>query len=693
MRFSIAAFKGAQRQRLILWAPVMLMLGIGGYFVLNQEPVWWAGLLLLATSLVLARLVYDTRFRFAALAFMLVCLGFSAGQWRSHQMLAPLLTQEFHNRIVEGTIDEIEPVEKKEKLVLSRLRIENVAEDQIPRRVRISFRGQNPQLRVGDRVRFRANVYPLPSQVMPGSYDFARHFYFRNIGGNGYAMGSAQIIAPAQQSNLSNWLNNLRHAIGEDMRTQIPSASGTVAAAMTVGEMGPIPADVQAVLRDSGLSHMLSISGLHLSIVTGFIFYCLRLLLTLYTPMALRLPIKKIACVLALAGAFFYLMLAGMSIPAQRSFITVSFVFLAILLDRRGITLRTLAISAIILLLLFPESMLGPSFQMSFAATLAIVSLYEGFGAALYSPSAAFGTRLWRHLVGIVLTSLVATLATAPFVLYHFNRFALFSILSNMMVVPLATFIIMPALVIAVLLMPFGLQWLAYVPLAWGVDWMIATARWVTALPYASINLPAPSDAGLLLCVLGLLLLCLIKGRVRFIGIIVGVAGLATISQHVPIDVLVGEDGRQIMVRLDSGQYTALKGTMRSFTIQNWLRSQGEEDLVPVKDSGIDCDKSLCTYFHGGYRLKIVRKPHDEAALYAACTQPSDMVIAWRIINATNCPKAGTLIGRNELEKDGAHAIWLDTEGIRIQHTRQNLRHRIWQPVIHSGDDNDDDGL
>jgi len=309
----------------------------------------------------------------------------------------------------------------------------------------------------------------------------------------------------------------------------------------------------------------------------------------------------------ALTSGFIYLMLAGGPIPAQRAFIMVVFLFTGIMLDRKAVTLRTLSIAAMIILLLFPESMFGASFQMSFAATLAIVALYERFGSNLSHSSGGWAARAWVHLLGIIVTSLVATLATAPFVLYHFNRFAIFGLLANMVVVPLATFIIMPGMVLALLLMPFGLQSIGYVPMAFGTDVMIKMAKWVTSLPYASLHLPSPTDTGLMLAAFGLLWLALMVGRHRLFGLAFIALGLATICEHVPVDVLVSDDAHQVMVRLDSGHYTTLKGTARSFTVQNWLRSEGEDALVP-HDQEVDCDKALCTYRHNGYTLKIVKK-------------------------------------------------------------------------------------
>ncbi len=248
-----------------------------------------------------------------------------------------------------------------------------------------------------------------------------------------------------------------------------------------------------------------------------------------------------------------------------------------------------------------------------------------------------------------------------------------------MVVVPLATFVIMPGMVLALLLMPLGLEWIGYVPMAYGTDIMIRMARWVTSLPYASLHLPSPTGLGLSVSTFGLLWLCLMQGRYRIGGIAFIAFGMATIAQHVPVDVLVSGDAHQVMVRLDSGHYTTLKGTARSFTVQNWLRSEGEDELVPLKDTAITCDRSLCTYNHNGYTLKMIKKPQDNDAVAQACSTPADVVIAWRYIGAAQCPQAVHVIGRAELESGGAHALWLEKNGIRTARTRQGAAYRLWQ--------------
>ena len=595
--------------------------------------------------------------------------------------MTPLLASELEHVTVEGSIDEIEPVEKRIKFVLSQLSIEGMPPEQTPRRLRVSFREHDLDgldLRIGSRIRMNAMLFPLPQPVMPGSYDFARHFYFRGIGGNGYAVHPPEMIG-STQTGIAEWFGNLRHRIGDDMRAHMPGATGTVAAAMTVGETGSSPEDTKNTLRDAGLAHMLAIAGLHLSIKAGVVFFCVRLLLTLYPPLAIRINAKKIAAVCAMFTMLFYLFLAGSPIPAQRAFIMLLIFFLAMLLDRRGISLRTLSMAAIFILLIFPEAMSGASFQLSFAATLAIISLYEPGRAYINHSSHGWRGRLFRETVGIALTSLAATLATMPFIIYNFNRFALFGLIANMIVIPLATFIIMPGMVLALLLMPLGLQAIGYVPLEFGTRLMLNMASWVTSIPYASLHLPSPSDMGLTACAFGLMWLCLMTQKWRLLGIPVIALGLSTMAFHVSPDVLISNDMRQVMARTPEGEYTMLKGAARSFVAQSWLRAEGKDDVVPVKETDIECDKVSCDYRRDSYRILLLKKPSEEEALKELCAQKADVLIAWDYISRDNC-SCSCDVDRpwQRWKPNGAYELWLNPEGIKVMRAQERKDDRLW---------------
>lgn len=668
----------AQHSRFFLWSPAPLMLGILLFFSLPADPSSITAYTPPAILLLLWCLTRKSRFRSIFVIPLLISLGFAASQYRTQSITMPLITQELRYRHIEGRVELAEPGDKKIKVNLTHLTIEDLPPSQTPPRIHITLRGEQPALQAGDRIRFKANLMPLPAPTMPGGFDFSLYYYFNGIGGTGYSLSAVEILSRPPASGWNEKLNHLRHAIGENMRLGVPGQSGAVAAAMTINETGPISKEINENLRDSGLFHILSISGFHLAVVTGIVFAAIRMLLCLIPAFALRVNTKKIAACLALIAVFFYLALAAYPLPAQRSFIMVAFVFIAILCDRRGISLRSMCFAALFLLLAFPESLFSASFQLSFAATLAIVSLYENWplpqARTLPGKAAAY-------LTGIFASSLAASLATAPFIIYDFNRLSLLGILSNMIVLPLASVVIMPAIILAVLLMPFGLEWFAYIPLTWGIDAMLSIATATSGWSLSAIRLPALTEMGLLLATLGLLWICLWRGHLRWWGVPLIILSLATIHAHDPIDVFVSAGAKQVLVRLQNGHYTALKGTDRAYAVQSWLQSEAEAELIPLKESGIPCNTATCTYTKNGHTLIIVLHPQSITVLDRACAQTPDILIAQRYLKSSRCA-AKILVGKTELEAYGPHSFRLKPTGIQMQRTHEaNTPRRLWQPA------------
>lgn len=676
----------AQHERFFLWSPLPLMLGIALFFCLPADPAPMAAATAFPASLCLAMLCRRSKARLPAIALCLFALGFAASQLRVSTMTMPLITQEWHYRDVQGRVELVEPYDKKLKVTLNHLTIEGLAPQASPPRVRLTLRGEQPAFEAGDTVHLKANLFPLPAPTMPGGFDFALYYYFNGIGGTGYSLSPVTILQPAQDNGWTLKLNNLRHAIGENMRSHMPGQAGAVAAAMTIGETGPIAQTTNDDLRDSGLYHILSISGFHLAVVTGVVFAAIRLLLSLTPAVALRINTKKIAALLALLAAFAYLALAAYPLPAQRSFIMVAFVFIAILCDRKGISLRSLCFAALFLLLCFPESLFSASFQLSFASTLAIVSLYENW--PLPTPRTKRG-RAAAYMLGIFATSLAASLATAPFIIYDFNRLSLLGILSNMLVLPLASILIMPAIIIAVLLMPLGLAWLAYPVVDWSTNLMLIIAHATSGWQLSAIRMPSLSLAGVMLAGLGLLWLCLWQGRLRLWGIPMLIIALLTIHQHQPIDMFISAGAKQVIVRLPGGGYTALKGTSRAYAVQSWLQSEGQGELVPLKESGIACDTYSCTYAKNGTQTLMVTQAQADSNLDKACKRAPDILIAPRYLHKTRCPGPRMLIGKSELEAYGPHAFRFKEGGIieTLRTHEPGTPRRQWQPT----DENEDE--
>ncbi|MEX0758016.1 MAG: ComEC/Rec2 family competence protein, partial [Tistlia sp.] len=485
---------------------------------------------------------------------------------------------------LEATVERVERRDAGRRLWLADATVGRLPAAATPARLRVTLRGLEPAVRPGDRVALLAILRPPPGPATPGAYDFARQAWFLRLGAVGFALGELELLArpPAAGplERMVRWRERLRQAIAERVLTVLPDRRGAVAAALMVGERGAIPEDTLAALRDSGLAHLLAISGLHLGLAAGTVFFALRALLAANPALALTRPIKKWAALAALAAAFAYLQLAGASVTAQRAFVMVGLVMLAVLLDRSALTLRLVAWAALGVLLLAPESLVGASFQMSFAAVVALVSAWElwrlrrergGRGGA------PRGESLWRRPLGYVaalaFTSLVAGLATAPFAAYHFNRLALYGLVANLLAVPLAAFLVMPAALLALLAMPFGLD----APFLWllgaGVGGILWAGEWVAGWPGAVALVPAMPGWGLAAVALGGLWLCLWRPpALRLAGMPLLLLGLLSPWSVAPPDLLVAEDGRLVAVRGPDGELALSSNRRARFVAEQWLR-------------------------------------------------------------------------------------------------------------------------
>lgn len=647
-----------ERQRLILWMPVPIGIGIALYFSLKNEPYPWLGMQLAFPLAALSRLMWRRRGFVAVFMCFLISLGFMAAQARTQELMGAVLEKELRFAYVAGTITEIQTTEKAAKLVLAALIIDGLEVEKTPRQVRVGLKARAEGLQIGDRVKMKATLYPLPRPAMPGAYDYARHLFFEGIGGVGYAVGEVEVVEPAAPRKFAEWLQALRLSMAEKMRQALGAEVGAVAAAMSVGEMSAIPEDVTEALRDSGLSHVLSISGLHLSLAAGILFFSIRFLLALNGTWAVYYPIKKIAAVLALFGAFWYLLLAGSPVPAERSFIMVAFVLVAVLLDRRGISLYSLSWAATATMLLAPDAMVGASFQMSFAATLAIVAFYERFGHVVYRSDASWRRKAWYALVGTALTSLVATLATAPFTIHHFNRFSLWGLLANVLSLPLTSFLIMPGVVLILIGMPIGVPEPGYWLAGLGIRGMIWVGETISALPYAYIAVPSLSGWGFALCVLGLLWLCLLRSRLRLVGALLVIVGVLSAGLYVPPDVFISDDGKQIAVKLEDGKLGLLKGSARAFDVEVWMRRGGFREAVAKKEleDSVTCESDICRIAHMPPFAVITGMK----ALEAVCAIEEEQIISAIYVRRKACMEGRVLVDRNDLEVKGAHVIYWD---------------------------------
>ena len=562
----------AQRGHLFPWVPVMLACGIAFYFALPVEP----GLPIygVAAAVTIAAALLGVRLgaggRPFAFALALFAAGVCVAGARANMLAEPKIGYRYYGPI-EGRIVGIDRSGSDAlRLTLDRVVLARMDPARTPSRVRVSLHGDGPHVtpRPGLTVILTGHLSPPGGPVEPGGFDFQRHAWFQRLGAVGYTRTPVLALAPPASGQ---FLFKTRMALSERIKAALPGETGGFAATIMSGDRSGVGQDTLTSLRIANLAHLLAISGLHMGLLAGVVFGGLRLTLAAIPWLALRLPAKKIAAVGALIAASFYLALSGGNVATERAFVMVCVMLCAVLADRRALSLRGVAIAAVIMLFLRPEALLGPGFQMSFAATTALIATYN----AMRDHEVPLGPRWLRPVLAVLITSIVAGLATAPIAAAHFNLFSHYGLIANLLSVPLMSALIMPMAVLAVLLMPLGLDWLAFWPMGLALDWIVSVAHWTASLDGARGTVPRPSPVVLPLMAMGALLAIIWQGRLRLAGVVPLCAGLLIWTQTTRPDVLISETGGLVGVMTPEGRaLSAPRGA--GFVAMNWLENDGD---------------------------------------------------------------------------------------------------------------------
>ena len=680
-----------EQARWFLWVPVLFGIGIAAYFASPNEPPMVPA----AVALGVAILLFGVwRSGAAALlvggALLALVAGFAAAKWRSDRVAAPVLERAIGPVTVEGWIELIEPRQQRgERITLLVRRVEGLPPEAWPARVRIRMAQGDGSLRPGDGVRVQVNLSPPAGPALPGGYDFSRSAWFQQLGAVGYARQSAtRVMLPAPPWSLA-WrapIERLRQAIGARITAALPGETGAIATALITGERGGISDATNDAFRDSGLFHILSISGLHMTIMAGAVFLVVRFGLSLVPLLALRYPIKKWAATAAALGAFGYLLISGASFPTVRSYVMISIMYLAVLLDRPAVALRNVALAALMILAVYPESLIDVSFQMSYAAVVGIIAVYEMLRGREQARQIIFGGGSLPRTValligGILVTTLIASVTVAPFAAYHFHKSQQYAMLANLVAIPICNLIVMPMALATLVVMPLGLEAWPLVGMKLGIEAMVWCAFTVAALPGAVVRIPAIPTLAFGLMVGGGIWICLWTRRWRWLGLLPVLAGLALAPFRRPPDVLVGRDGGVVAVRGADRLLTALSGRQGLFEIGRWLEHDGD-DRRPAdvaQGQGFRCDWAGCVAGVRGRRVAIVRHP---SALIDDCRNADVVVLAGpgqgmgpqsgvshlpdNGRGASPCAGSPALVIDPEaLARHGAHAIYLDTASTR----------------------------
>ena len=676
----------AEADRWFLWIPVCFGLGIAVYFQLSFEPATWAALLLLAAAL-LPVLLCRTRAACLplALAGLAVAAGFANATLRARITAAPVLDKKTYVT-ARGWVEEARTGRKGgQKLLIRLAAIDGRPASKTPYRVRVTSRIRHVRLLPGDAISFKAILMPPPDPVRPGGFDYARMAWFQRIGATGFLVSApsrVRLAGPGVLLALKTAVENLRHGVTRRIKAALPGWRGAVASALVTGERSAVPMNLRQRLRDAGLAHLLAISGLHMALFGGALFVLVRALLALSPALALSFPIKKWAALAALGGACTYLLLSGAPVSAQRAFIMIAIMFTAILTDRRALTMRNVAIAAWLILLLRPESLLSVSFQMSFAAVVALVSVYEFLHARFARPPQAerwfFLTRKMAvYIAGLALTALVAGAATAPYSLFHFHRMAVYGVIGNMIAVPLMGAVVMPSALLALLSMPFGLQHYPLLILGGALVIIDDVAAYVAALPGAVRLIAAPHALALPLMTVGGLWLLLWRRPWRLAGLAVIAIGVILVAEGRTRPIILVERSVANMALHDrQGRLAILFARKGSYSVSRWLEADGDgrKPSQAVDKSAYSCDPRACiASLPDGMKVAFIRHV---AALDEECANDG-IVISQRPIRRP-CKGARLVIDRFDVWRNGAYSVISKNGHLHARHVRHMRGQRPW---------------
>lgn len=657
--------RAAPGQMLLPWAPLMLALGIGLWFAWPGTPGALPHLLALAL-LALPVLVWRQR-RFwlllAALALAGCALGFLAMALRAEWVAAPVLAAPYYGP-VEGRVVHIDRGRSdKLRLTLDQLRLDRRGD--WPETLRLTLQ-QPPEFdpMPGTRVMVMAWASAPEGASEPGGFNFARHAWFRGLGAVGSARGPLMMAAPSE--GLQAGVARLRMQLSAAVQARIPGEPGAFAAAMLTGDRSAMGQQAVSDLRASNLYHLVSISGVHMSLLAAFVYQALRVLLALVPLRLLRWPGHKVAALGALPVCTFYLVLSGGDVATLRAWVMVAVMLGAILVDRRALSLRSVALAAVMILLLTPEALTEPGFQMSFAATTALVAGLEAL-RRLPLP------RLLRPVMVVLASSVLAGLASAPYAAAHFYRFSPWGLVPNLLVSPLMGFLVMPGGVLLAVLAPLGLEAPARWMLQAGTTATLEIAAWSAAWPGMVRLTPRPESYGLVLLSLAGLAAVLLPGRWRLAG--AGLAFLAIAGFVAPQrpDLLISADGRVSGVLTDGGRVVS-HSRGAGFAVRGWLEADGDgvsqaQAAARPGYSGAPQDRRITL---GGLRLRHLRY----LPVGGIC-DGADLVILAVVAPAGD--HGCRVIDAQVLAHSGALAISLKAEGLQIRAAREDPA-RPWTP-------------
>lgn len=504
-------FIAAEISHIANFIPVFLGIGIGVYFSLSDEasvPNVLLFLLLISGSFLLLK-----RARYIGIACGIILLGFLISFFRTVSLNTKMLNEKIEYAEIDGTIDTVESTHNGIKFVISQVVCKQAQLDKVSL-TWITSEGAYKYI-PGERLKFTVILDPIYPPTFKNAYDFRKQSFFNGISARGYIISPPKLLSHVPYNTFVIFKNKIRHKIDQAIDSNLFGQQAALIKTLITGNKASLSCDTRNAFSNAGIAHILAISGLHIGIIVSVFFIFFRLLFCIFcSKFSLTHDIKKLSIALSMLFAFIYLQISGESVPAVRSFIMYGLIAGAVLLNRTALSMRSVSIAATIILLFKPESILFPSFQMSFSAVIALIAFYE----KSWSKSAKFVA-----IMSLLFTSIIASAATSIFAINTFNRLSLGGLLSNFIAVPLMSFILMPLIVITMLILPFTNTFAILSPFA---SILIKLAQFVSDMKYSSILLPTPDAFPFLLMVCGGLWIMILVSKIRWLGGIPAMIGL-----------------------------------------------------------------------------------------------------------------------------------------------------------------------
>ncbi|MEP3233360.1 MAG: ComEC/Rec2 family competence protein [Hyphomicrobiales bacterium] len=652
-----------------IWFTVVFLFGVVAYFAAPQEPSLFAVLLAtIVTGFVAVVLRHKGRQFYYAAALAALFAGFTAATFHTSLKIQPSVSRSINQTIKAQVVSIERRADGSRRIILNNVQPqERELDTPLPNKVRLRLLSKSAIIKIGDTIQANIRLSPPIGPVIPGGFDFSRDMFFKGIGASGFIYGTPQILKTGTNvGGIGNRIERLRNLIETRVvdalkMSDLENVSG-FATAVLVGTKGAIKQEDRRVLSVSGIAHLLAISGLHMALVFTFVMFAARAGLARWSVIASDVPIRDIAIGLGLFTTLGYYTISGGSISATRAFIMVSIMALALLCGRRALSVRNIAIAAFLILALSPAAAIGPGFQMSFMATLFLVSFSSWWLLPKVDQNENKISRWkrWfngfkRYGIGLVVTSSLAGLATAPIAAFHFNQFAPFGLVANLLAVPVFSILVMPFGFLGLIAMPFGFEAYPLFIMGQGIVIIQHIAEWFELLS-RGLSAAPQLNATLLTTVFFIMMIAaLLKTKLRYIALAVGCGILAFMPSLAPPDILISEDGKTVAIAKDRGLIVSGARAGR-FETKVWRQALGlpESRTKKSKHQSFNCDHYGCIYNAGTYSVAHVKHP---SAFYEDCRKAS--IVVSTLSAPKFCSNTALVIDRKALRQGGAHKLFV----------------------------------